>query len=213
MTFAKRLKEERARLSLTQEAMAKAGGVSRRAQVSYEAGTSTPDARYLEGIAGVGADTMYVSLGYRLGDEVVRLAAAVWLLATIAKELGLRGDSFSPALNEISMLIPSTRVVTQTIEGDAVSGSDMPSATNVLKLEKLATQHVQSVFAQAGVPLEGARLAAILWSIDDAMKTYPEIGAIDPAKMTRIIMIAYRSAAPVGSINKSTVRDLLHLAS
>lgn len=60
-----RLKEERARLGLTQEKMALIGGVQKRAQARYEAGERCPDGHYLSLIAELGVDVNYVLTGRR----------------------------------------------------------------------------------------------------------------------------------------------------
>lgn len=58
-----RLKEERARLGMSQNDFATAGGVKRRAQQHYETGERCPDGRYLESIAKIGADVSYILTG------------------------------------------------------------------------------------------------------------------------------------------------------
>lgn len=58
--FFERIKEERKRLGLTQEEMAKAGGVRKQAQSLYESGKRFPDASYLIGISIIGADVTYI---------------------------------------------------------------------------------------------------------------------------------------------------------
>lgn len=61
-----RLREERARLGLSQAAFGAAGGVRTGAQFSYEAGNRFPDARYLSAISARGADIHYILTGRRL---------------------------------------------------------------------------------------------------------------------------------------------------
>lgn len=62
----KRVKEERERLGLTQDSMAKIGGVSQRTQANYETGSRAPTAEYLAKVRGVGADVVYIVSGERL---------------------------------------------------------------------------------------------------------------------------------------------------
>lgn len=61
--ISERLRQERKRLKLTQEQVAEAGNVHRKAQGNYEGGTRAPDAVYLAGIAKLGIDIMYVVTG------------------------------------------------------------------------------------------------------------------------------------------------------
>ncbi|WP_217426194.1 helix-turn-helix domain-containing protein [Pandoraea commovens] len=60
-----RLRDERKRLNLNQEEFASIGGVTRRAQTTYENGRRVPDARYLSAVAGIGVDVQYVLTGAR----------------------------------------------------------------------------------------------------------------------------------------------------
>lgn len=71
-----RLREERERLALSQTAMAALGGVQKRAQINYESGERTPDAKYLEGIAKAGVDVLYVLTGQCAGGVQPALDAA-----------------------------------------------------------------------------------------------------------------------------------------
>ncbi len=62
-TFGERLREERARLGLTQDAFGAVGGVKKLAQISYEQDKRYPDAGYLIALAAIGVDVSYVMLG------------------------------------------------------------------------------------------------------------------------------------------------------
>lgn len=64
-TFHDRLKEERKRLKLNQELFATHGGVKRDAQINYENGSRKPDSAYIEAIASIGVDVLYVVTGRR----------------------------------------------------------------------------------------------------------------------------------------------------
>ena len=60
-----RLKSERVRLGLTQDALGAAGGVKKNAQFKYEQGSRVPDADYLAAVASIGVDVLYVLTGER----------------------------------------------------------------------------------------------------------------------------------------------------
>ncbi|WP_338616484.1 helix-turn-helix transcriptional regulator [Pigmentiphaga sp. CHJ604] len=64
-TIGERLRKERERLELTQEAFAEYGGVKKRAQITYEQDARSPDAGYLAGLASIGVDVLYVITGVR----------------------------------------------------------------------------------------------------------------------------------------------------
>jgi transcriptional regulator with XRE-family HTH domain len=199
MDFAKRLKSERTRLALTQDNLARAGGVSRRAQVGYEAGTSSPDARYLEGVAGVGVDVFYLATGKRLGDEVNQVAAAEWLLAQIAKALGLRGDSFSLAWEKITALVPAAVVV----EGEyATVDSSLIDAT--------AAAQVAEVLSSSPVVLDELRMASVVQAIEEAIRKRGK--EVEPIKKSRLVLLAYRQASASGQVDSKLIEEAVALA-
>lgn len=64
-TLGERLKEERERLNLSQSAFAEIGGVQKNAQINYEKNSRSPDAAYLQALASIGVDVLYVITGQR----------------------------------------------------------------------------------------------------------------------------------------------------
>lgn len=60
-----RLKEERERLGYSQPAFAALGGASKGSQLAWEKGTATPNAEFLNLVAAVGVDVLYVVTGQR----------------------------------------------------------------------------------------------------------------------------------------------------
>lgn len=71
-----RLREERTRLGLNQDAFAQQGGITRNTQGSYEKGERNPDSAYLIAVARAGADVLYVLTGVRLSPTANELDAA-----------------------------------------------------------------------------------------------------------------------------------------
>ena len=65
--FFDRLREERERLALSQQALAEKCGVTARSQRNYESGERNPDSAYLAAIAAAGADVLYILTGQRAG--------------------------------------------------------------------------------------------------------------------------------------------------
>ena len=61
-TFGERLREERVRLGLTQDAFGAVGGVKKLAQISYEQDKRYPDVGYMTALAAIGVDVGYVML-------------------------------------------------------------------------------------------------------------------------------------------------------
>ena len=76
-----RIREERQRLGLNQEAMAAAGGVTRNSQLAYEAGRTSPSADYLLSIGEHGVDIAYVLSGNRIkpSQPVIDAEDAEWV--------------------------------------------------------------------------------------------------------------------------------------
>lgn len=71
-TFGERLRQERSRLNLTQEAFAAIGGVKKLAQINYEQGKTFPDAGYMIALSSVGVDITYVMLGVPMDEALTR---------------------------------------------------------------------------------------------------------------------------------------------
>ncbi len=65
MKLNERLTEERERLGYTQVQLAKLAGVSKTTQNYYDTGKRSPTADYLETVAGLGIDVLYVITGTR----------------------------------------------------------------------------------------------------------------------------------------------------
>lgn len=78
-TIHERLREERLRLKMSQEAFGAAGGVRKQAQINYEKGVRRPDAGYLERIAAIGANVDYILTGttMQLRDKLNNIRATV----------------------------------------------------------------------------------------------------------------------------------------
>jgi len=80
MSIGDRLREERTRLSLSQELMGDAAGVRKQAQLKYEKGERSPDAEYLARLTAIGVDVLYVLTGERAAGLPAGLSAEEQLL-------------------------------------------------------------------------------------------------------------------------------------
>lgn len=63
--FGTRLKDERKRLDVTQDVMAKMGGIAKTTYCNYEAGLREPGAAFLATLAAAGVDARYIITGVR----------------------------------------------------------------------------------------------------------------------------------------------------
>lgn len=103
MTVGKRLLEERARLGLSQEAFGKAGGVRKGAQINYEKDARDPDVKYLQGIAAIGADVLYLVTGEHRVDAMEGGRAAAVLSKAV--EDVVRKNVFDPSTGTGAFLV------------------------------------------------------------------------------------------------------------
>ena len=84
-TIGARIREERNRMALSQEAFGAIPGVTKQAQIKYEKDERHPDTLYLAAIAAAGADVLYILTGQRSG-----VAAAAPVAAEPAAQLSRR---------------------------------------------------------------------------------------------------------------------------
>ncbi len=80
MTFGHRLRAERERVGLNQKEFGAIGGVSKTTQLNYEADERHPDTKYLDAIAALGVDLVFLLTGrpdpYLHATEHQKLVAA-----------------------------------------------------------------------------------------------------------------------------------------
>ena len=75
-TIGARIREERNRMALSQEAFGAIPGVTKQAQIKYEKDERHPDTLYLAAIAAAGADVLYILTGQRSGAAAAAPVAA-----------------------------------------------------------------------------------------------------------------------------------------
>lgn len=128
-TIGERLKEERERLSLNQTAFGEIGGVKKLAQINYEKNERSPDAPYLQAIAALGADVLYIITGERaenvatspiemsylricraLPDQNARMAGNAALIG-ILSAYGAQMNTIHPPANQ-----PELKMAAESIE-------------------------------------------------------------------------------------------------
>ena len=88
-----RIKEERIRLGLSQEAFGKLGGVKKLAQLNYEKGNRSPTGIYFDNLRQHKAiDTTYILTGMKEGPELDDALAHRLVLVFMCIELGIEMD-------------------------------------------------------------------------------------------------------------------------
>lgn len=206
--FGKRLKSERERLGLNQSQFAELCGVGRTAQFNYERGERNPSSIYLDAAGRLGVDLMYVATGKRLGDERNQVAAAEFMFSSIAKELGLRGDAFSPLWGEASSLIPdAVRTVSVGSDEKAVIHTTVDASA----VKSICSKRVRELTARSPAVLNESLLSEVLRSVEEVVLS--ERANITPDKKARLVVMVYRQAVLDGLVDRSKVRDAVHLAS
>lgn len=124
MGIGDRLREERERFGLSQEAMGMHGGVRKQAQHMYESGARRPDSDYLERIAAAGADVLYILTGQRsqplasAPDEEMLMGA--YRRASLAQKQAILGAAIGVAPPSQAVGNVSGGSVVQTAQGNGV---------------------------------------------------------------------------------------------
>lgn len=124
MSVGLRLKEERKRLGLTQEAMGIACGVSKRTQIFYETDSVGASAGYLAAAHELGADVTYLLTGKRerLSPEDSELLATWRAARPAARAAAIATLTGSATRSSTAMAAPKTQFndanIGQQISGD-----------------------------------------------------------------------------------------------
>lgn len=200
-----RLREERERLKLTQEAFATACGVGRRAQVTYESDERSPDARYLEAASKIGVDIAYVIYGGKTDfDETIRLMVIEDLFFCVCFELGFDSESVQALVNE------STPVAKALYKKQKDAGGAAPylidSVKNFLGKSARITPH-----NRPDDLLNVGLLETVIEQLEDALRKSGFI--FSPAKKARAAAMLYRSFKSSGLVDKKMVDEIIALAS
>ena len=80
-----RLREERARLDLTQAELGKLGGAGRKSIIRFEAGERAPDADFLRRVAKAGADVSYIVTGRHTALDEDAIKVGDWDASGVAE--------------------------------------------------------------------------------------------------------------------------------
>lgn len=103
--FPSRLRDERKRLGLSQEALAELGGVKLNAQSNYENGKRAPDSDYLSRVAAHGVDVPFLFTGQRTAglkapsanDESMAATSGDSFMRSVTREEAALLDNYEAA--------------------------------------------------------------------------------------------------------------------
>lgn len=200
-----RLREERERLKQTQEDFATACGVRRRAQVTYESGERSPDARYLEAASKIGVDIAYVIYGSKTTfDETVRLMVIEDLFFCICYELGFDEESMQDLVNKAT---PIAKRLYEKLE-DAGGAAPLlvdEVKTFLAKSTKIIWPNQPNDLPNAGL-LETV-IEQLEFSLDQKSI------ALHPRKKALAVVMLYRASKTSGVVDKNMLDETIALAS
>jgi len=129
-----RLKLERERLGLTQDRLAKLGGVTRASQYLYEHGDRSPKADYLLNVINVGIDPMFLLKGVgHSGNSDNNLSSVQMDVLTVALQMIASKASRRRGNN---MLTPENLISIIQILATKLSGKD----NNAINWDELSAQ-------------------------------------------------------------------------
>lgn len=104
--FGERLREEREGRGLNQADFGALGGVAKVAQLNYEKGYRTPDARYLSKLLECGVDVAYLLSGQRAVPYTGRMDAKLLSRSTTAVEAALKaGGVVTDLADKVALIV------------------------------------------------------------------------------------------------------------
>lgn len=196
--FGKRLKEERERLEMTQDAFAKACGVGRTAQFNYEREERRPTAKYLSAIDKIGGDANYVMTGIRKSEDWIYASAYKGILHTIEWKLGLKEDE----LEKIVILDVKNMRKLHFNKGEPTGVDTTQFQTAVVDWLKTASN--------PELVIDFGLFSSVVANIDEVSNTLQL--KLTPTKKANIASILYRSFKKSGTLDKSIIEDTVKLA-
>lgn len=192
-----RLREERERLGISQDQLARQTGVHRRTQVNYELGRRPPRAEYIEACSRLGIDWTYVEHGVRL---VKQHEVAAMLLRTVLGTLG-----YEKATSEI--IEGAYRREWLENQGPISEPSpDMVRLAEQLVLESPTVGRRIDAAIDVDVPL----LAEVIVAIEREVAGHTKQVPIE--KKALLVATLYRSAKSLGRLDPKSVSNVVSLA-
>lgn len=197
--IAKRLREERVRLGLSQDEMAKLGGVTGRSQRNYESGARLPDAAYLAAIGARDVDLQYVLSGIRYEAE---MWGREFLLQALCDALSLDLDDLEIAISkaedaELARLYP----------GSHGSHMEKMAVMRGIAEDLLRSSNDSKVVGQVSINQE--LLAEVLESVEQAATAV----RITAKKKAQAVVMIYLASQATGKVDAEFVKSAIRLAS
>lgn len=193
--FGRRLKAERERLGLSQAVLAKACGVGKTAQYTYERGEREPSWSYMEAAEKIGVDTLYVFTGTRKGEDWAYARAYKRMLVSIEILLGL----------DESQLDPIARMAIAN-EADLEDGAGIVETGpyNQAILDWLKTSTMPDQFLDLNLLVT---IIARLESTAAKLKA-----SLTPEKKAKTTAMLYRAFKASGKVDEALIAEALTIA-
>jgi transcriptional regulator with XRE-family HTH domain len=201
--IARRLREERDRLSLSQHSLAVKAGVSRMSQVNYESGKRSPDAEYLKAVAIAGVDVGYVVTGSRSSAPDFYRMATELVLEHISVRTGFAEDVLSFVIQAVAegaafewMDQEDERKSRPDTEWDMAGWIDDEYADGLLAALFENARLLRDVFS------------AINGAFSDGSDKTP---LLDGHKRLVLVLMLYRAFSPTGEVDNAVVAESVKL--
>lgn len=198
--IAERLREERLRLGLSQDEIAKLGGVTGRSQRNYESGARLPDAAYLSAV-GVhpGVDLQFVLTG-------VRYEAETWavrnLLLLLCEQMEIDLDLVEKVAVEAEKLMLASMAPEHN-----TNAQDSDRAWRILADKLFSASHLVGAVSSAGIDQD--RLSEVLESVEQAALSVQ----MTARKKAQAVVVIYLASQAIGKVDTEFVKSAIRLAS
>lgn len=189
-----RLREERDRLGLSQAKFAEACGIKRTAQTTYESGERSPDARYLEAAGKIGVDIVYLLIGLRTSDEMIRALAAEVVLGHISRGIGIDPEKLHELLDEAA-------------DEERLVKHGQPSQRGATDIYRKALALLDEVNPPPG-RIDVKLLAAVITKVESAVQGQK----LSPAKRAGLVAVLYSAFKENGVIDQSMIDETVRIS-
>jgi transcriptional regulator with XRE-family HTH domain len=209
------LQAERKRLGLRQEEFAKKAGVSLSSQKRYESGDRQPDTTYLDNIARIGVDYIFVVTG-RTPDDRVRED-----FANFKEELGFWGEAFAQALGVPEDALKAARDAVrkqvlplyEKFEHTVIGKSDLAeiSAVEAKLVQEAVSRLVRNALQHSDTqsPVIPSLLEQAIAALETELATCKR--PLPPAAKARAALLLYRNGLPSERIDQTMAADVVAL--
>lgn len=189
-----RIREERERLGLSQEAFGALAGVKKLAQFNYEKGKRSPTGDYFEQLRQhKGIDVNYIVTGMRTGPEWDDALAHRYVLVSMASAIGIQMTDLAHVCDLALLHEKQSRLGEEVNPGEV---SEM-----VYKLVASST---------GSTDIDSGLLSSILKDLEASLEKARS--SLPPEKKARAVVMLYRAFKASGKVDMKMIEDAVQLA-